>query len=129
MKKALLLLPVLALAACDRPKYDVTLSCEDGAQGTYLVEAKVYETKADLKITRLDKKLREKEPVADHLWLYNQLPLIDDTMKISLRFRCGKLPISALPAAPPENRAGSFTRKAIWTVWPTMTPAVMSPRV
>ncbi|MCQ2599490.1 MAG: hypothetical protein MJ187_03910, partial [Alphaproteobacteria bacterium] len=88
MKKSLLLLPVLALAACDnnKPKYDMTLACEDGAKGTYLVEAKIYETKADLVITRLDKELRHKsnEWLADHLWLYNKLPLIDDKIEISL---------------------------------------------
>ena len=86
MKKALLLLSIFALAACDnnKPKYDVLLSCEDGAEGRYLVQAKVYETKADLVITRLDKELRKKEWLAGHLWLYNKLPLIDDKIKMSL---------------------------------------------
>lgn len=86
MKRMMFLLPVLALAACDKPKYDMTLACEDGAKGQYLVEAKIYETRADLVITRLDKELRNKrnEWLADHLWLYNKLPLIDDKIEISL---------------------------------------------
>lgn len=89
MKKSLLLLPVLALAACDKPKYEVALSCEDGAKGQYLVEAKIYKTKADLVVTRLSKEMREKhkEWLADHVWLYNQVPEIGDTVKISIPAR------------------------------------------
>ena len=91
MKKSLFLLPVLALAACDnnKPKYDMTLSCDDGANGKYLVEAKVYETKADLIVTRLSKELRgkHKEWLADHLWLYNKVPEIGDTVKVSVPAR------------------------------------------
>lgn len=86
MRGSLLLLPVLALAACDKPKYELVLSCEDGAQGQYLVETKIYKSRADLVVTRLSKELREKrkEWLADHLWLYNMLPEIDDTIKVSL---------------------------------------------
>ncbi|MBQ7949733.1 MAG: hypothetical protein IJ276_01960 [Alphaproteobacteria bacterium] len=84
MKKVLCILPVLALAACDKPKHDLVLSCDDGADGRFLVEAKIYDERADLVITRLDRKLRNKGWLADHTWLYNQLLLIDDKIAMSL---------------------------------------------
>ena len=85
--KPLFVLPILlGLAACDKPKYDVVLTCDDGAgaENGYLVEAKIYKTKANLAITRLDKELREKQWLAGHAWLYNQIPMIDDKIEVSL---------------------------------------------
>lgn len=88
MKKALLLLPVLALAACDRPQYDLQMVCEDGAHGDLLVDAKIYKSHADLAVKLLYKDLRAKARgevwLADHVWLYNQIPQIDDTIDLSL---------------------------------------------
>lgn len=88
MKKIALLLPVLALSACDRPQYDLQMVCEDGAHGDLLVDAKIYKSHADLAITRLSKELREKARgtmrLADHSWVYNQIPEIDDMIEISV---------------------------------------------
>lgn len=86
MKSILLLLMGLTLIGCDNRQYDVLLSCEDGASGKYLIDAKIDKNKADLDITRLSKELRgkHKEWLAEHLWLYNQIPEIDDTIHISL---------------------------------------------
>lgn len=86
MKKLFILPILLVLAACDKPKYNVVLTCDDGAgtENGYLVEAKIYKTKANLAITRLDKKLREKNWLINHAWLYNQIPMIDDKIEVSL---------------------------------------------
>ena len=91
MKKIALVLSVLALMACERPQYDVLLVCEDGARGQLLVDAKIYKDRADLNIKRLSQELlREKAQgssaarVINHLWLYNQIPEIDDTITLSL---------------------------------------------
>lgn len=90
MKRIFCLIGLLGLCACDRPQYDIQLACEDGAKGKVLVDAKIYKTHADLVVKRLDKKLREKAMgqddmwLADHVWLYNQIPQIGDTIAISL---------------------------------------------
>jgi len=90
MKKLVLLVSMFALAACDRPQYDVQLVCEDGAKGQLLVDAQFYKSHADLTIKRLTKELRAKAQhrdnmwLADHTWLYNQIPQIDDITEITL---------------------------------------------
>lgn len=89
MKKLALLLPVLALVACDRPKYDLQMVCEDGARGELLVDAKIYKSHANLVVKRINKELRDKARtngmwLADHVWLYNQIPNIDDTIELVL---------------------------------------------
>lgn len=84
MKKFLCLMSILALTACDKPKHDVLLVCNDLAGGRYMVDAKIYESKADLKFTRLTKNIREKRWLTQHLWLYNMMPSIDDTFTVSL---------------------------------------------
>ena len=89
-KISIILLPVLALAACDRPQYDLQMVCEDGAHGNLLVDAKIYKSHADLVVKRIDKELRDKAHkknnmwLADHVWLYNQIPNIDDKIELSL---------------------------------------------
>ena len=92
MKKIFCLAAVLGLAACERPKYDFQMVCEDAAKGDLLVDAKIYKSHADLVVKRLDKELREKALnhgrgsmwLADHVWLYNQIPNIDDKIELSL---------------------------------------------
>lgn len=90
MKRVLFLMGMLALAACDRPQYDLQMVCEDGADGDLLVDAKIYKSHADLIVKRLDKELRDKAQkknnmwLADHVWLYNQIPNIDDKIELSL---------------------------------------------
>lgn len=90
MKRIFCLLGLVALCACDRPQYDVQLVCSDGAKGQLLVDAQIYEAHADLTVKRLDKELRWKALnyddtwLADHLWLYNQVPQIDDSIKLEL---------------------------------------------
>lgn len=88
MKRIFLLMGMLALCACDRPQYDIQLVCDDGAKGQLLVDAKIYKSHADLAITRLSKELREKAQgklwLADHSWLYNQIPEIDDMIEVSV---------------------------------------------
>lgn len=92
MKNLTLLLSFLVLAACDRPQYDMQMVCEDGAKGQLLVDAKIYKSHADLVIKRLSKELRDKALksgrgdmwLADHLWLYNQIPEIDDVIEVSV---------------------------------------------
>ena len=51
MKKALIVLPVLALAACDKPTSEVQLDCGHAYQDSEtMVHAKTYDDKAVLKI-------------------------------------------------------------------------------
>lgn len=90
MKRLFFFICLLGLAACDRPQYDLQMVCEDGAKGQLMVDAKVYDTRADLVIKRLTKELRAKAKgqsnmwLADHTWLYNQIPQIDDEIEVSL---------------------------------------------
>lgn len=90
MKRICCLMGLLGLCACDRPQYDLQMVCEDGARGNLLVDAKIYESHADLVIKRLDKELRDKAQrknsmwLADHVWLYNQIPNIDDKIELVL---------------------------------------------
>lgn len=90
MNRVFFLMGLLGLCACDRPRYDLQLVCEDGARGNLLVDAKIYESHADLVIKRLDKELRDKAQrknsmwLADHVWLYNQIPNIDDKIELVL---------------------------------------------
>lgn len=92
MKRVFFMVGMLALAACDRPQYDLQMVCEDGAKGDLLVDAKIYKSHADLVIKRISKELRKKALshgrgdmwLAEHLWLYNQVPNIDDEIELSL---------------------------------------------
>lgn len=90
MKRIFCFMCLLVLTACDRPQYDMQMVCQDGAKGHLLVDAKVYETHVDLVVKRLTKELRAKAQgqksvwLADHTWLYNQIPQIDDVIEITL---------------------------------------------
>lgn len=89
MKRVFCLLGLVALCACDRPQYDVQLLCTDGTLSNLLVDAKVYESHADLVVKRLDKELRYNTLMSignpgDQTWLADQLPQIDDTVSVSL---------------------------------------------
>jgi len=92
MKNLVLLSLVFVLSACDRPQYDMQMVCSDGAKGQLLVDAKIYKSHADLVIKRLSKELRDKALksgrgdmwLADHSWLYNQIPEIDDMIEVSV---------------------------------------------
>ena len=90
MKKIFCLLGLIALCACERPQYDLQLACGDGAKGQLLINAQIYESHADLTVKRLSKELRGNALnhadtwLADHLWLYNKVPQIDDSIKLEL---------------------------------------------
>lgn len=86
MKKVVLLLFVLALGACDRPQYDMQMVC--GSTDRLLIDAKIYKSHADLAAKRLTKdwraRARGEQLSTDHIWLYNQVPNIDDVLDITL---------------------------------------------
>ncbi|MBQ8294584.1 MAG: hypothetical protein IJX89_04320 [Alphaproteobacteria bacterium] len=85
MKKIFVLLIVL-LAGCDSPDYKLDLLCKNGGEN-YRLRAEIYDDVADLEITRLSKVLRPRTAdnwLVNHTWLGNQVPLIDDVLKISL---------------------------------------------
>lgn len=83
MKRILCLVGILGLCACDRPDYDVLVSCHGNHSEYYLIHARLYKSHADLDVTRLSMgsffSLRENE---EPLWFYNQVPEIDDTISV-----------------------------------------------
>lgn len=88
MKKAIVLLPVIMLAACDRPQYNQQLVYENLSNDTFMVDAKIYKSHADLVVKRLNKNLRDrargKAKWADHTWLDVNIPNVDDKIEISM---------------------------------------------
>ncbi|MBQ8255437.1 MAG: hypothetical protein IJY99_00530 [Alphaproteobacteria bacterium] len=114
MKKILLLPILLGLVACDKPNYDVDLLCEQSGS-KYLVNARTYNDKAVLKITTLDKSLREKDWLKNHTWLESQIPQIDDILDITLKGDCNSF-------EEPEHikfdiHQDNLTQSAIFTLW------------
>ncbi len=83
MKKIFLLCAMFGLLGCDKAEQNVDLQC-DLAGTSYLINANIYEDRADLEIKVWDKDLRNKERLRNHTWLENQIPQIDDVLVVSL---------------------------------------------
>ena len=83
MKKIFLLCAMFGLLGCDKTEQKVDLLCRL-AGSSYLVNANIYEDRADLEIKVWDKDVRNKERLKNHTWLENKIPQIDDVLFVSL---------------------------------------------